>query len=97
MGLMTLKMISKELENQLKASNEAKASETSKAAEKDKKQKAIITELESNSASLEYQLSIIKSEKEELIYRQTILDTEIVKVEAQLELVKDVVLREKAF
>ena len=36
-------------------------------------------------------------EKEELIYRQTILDTEIVKVEAQLELVKDVVLREKAF
>jgi len=46
---------------------------------------------------LESEVSILKSDKQELIYRQIKLDKEIVKVEAQLELIKDVVLREKAF
>jgi len=42
-------------------------------------------------------IATLTQEKDELILRLTLLDTEIVRVEAQLELVKDVVLREKAF
>lgn len=39
----------------------------------------------------------VRKQKQELDYRQQKLDAEIAKVEAQLELVKDIVLREKAF
>jgi FkbM family methyltransferase len=46
---------------------------------------------------LESETSTLKSDNQELIDRQTLLDTEMIKVEAQLELIKDVVLREKAF
>ena len=79
-----------ELEGKLKSTHEVTANEANKAAEQKKIQAARIAELEKKNSNLE-------SEKQELIYRQTKLDNEIVKVEAQLELVKDVVLREKAF
>lgn len=39
----------------------------------------------------------LKRENKELLYRQSTLDNEIVKAEIQIELIKDVVLREKAF
>lgn len=39
----------------------------------------------------------LNNENRELDYRQSMLDQEIVRAEAQLELIKDVVLREKAF
>ena len=79
-----------ELEAELRATHEVTANGANKTAEQKKIQAARIAELEKKNSNLE-------SEKQELIYRQTKLDNEIVKVEAQLELVKDVVLREKAF
>jgi FkbM family methyltransferase len=39
----------------------------------------------------------LEKENQELLYRQAMLDTEIVKAETQLEFIKDVILREKAF
>ena len=48
-------------------------------------------------SSVNDELDVLKKDKQELIYRQTVLDTEIVKAETQLELIKDVILREKAF
>jgi hypothetical protein len=39
----------------------------------------------------------LEAERSELDYRQQLLDEELVKAEAQIELIKDVVLREKAF
>jgi len=86
-----------ELESQLKISNKTKASEVFKSAEKNKAQALIITKLETQNSNLGSKISSLESEKQDLIYRQTILDKEIVKVEAQLELIKDVVLRDKAF
>jgi len=98
--------------NEAKAGELNKASEfETQIAEQNKNKNNRISELEnqlkaSNEAksggvnklkALETINSTLESEKQELIYRQTILDTEIVKVEAQLELIKDVVLREKAF
>jgi len=42
-------------------------------------------------------LTAFETENHELGHRQRLLDTEVVKAEAQLELIKDVLLREKAF
>ena len=39
----------------------------------------------------------LEKQNQELRYCQSLLDEEILKAEAQLELVKDVVLRDKAF
>lgn len=54
-------------------------------------------ELRERLSAFEKNKSEIEIENQELNYRQTKLDCEIVKVEAQLELIKDVVLREKRF
>ncbi len=89
-----------ELDNALKAGNEAKANEANRAnaaEELNKEHATKIAELESYNKNLETKIVELESDKQELIKRQTMLDTEIIKVEAQLELVKDVVLREKAF
>ncbi|MBL8525659.1 MAG: hypothetical protein JNN20_18415 [Betaproteobacteria bacterium] len=42
-------------------------------------------------------ISQLEAERSELDYRQRLLDEELVKAEAQIDLIKDVVLREKAF
>ncbi len=42
-------------------------------------------------------ISQLEAERGELDYRQRLLDEELVKAEAQIDLIKDVVLREKAF
>lgn len=63
-----------------------------------------ITELEDSLSKQSDQLSVIEKEREQLkkelneqVYRNQRLDQEALKLEAQLELIKDVILREKAF
>ena len=46
---------------------------------------------------LQEELDKVKNEKEEILYRQEKLDEEVTKAEAQLEMIKDVVIREKSF
>ena len=46
---------------------------------------------------LQEELDKVKNEKQEILDRQEMLDEEVTKAEAQLELIKDVVIREKAF
>lgn len=51
----------------------------------------------SENQKLMEELDKLRKENQELVYRQTALDEEVVKAEAQLELIKDVVIRDKAF
>lgn len=56
-----------------------------------------IKQLTKDCADRDAQLSKLESEKMELDYRQKLFDAEMFKAEAQLELIKDVLLREKEF
>lgn len=53
--------------------------------------------IESRVLELESVISNLEAQKQEQTYRQAMLDQEIVSAEAQIELIKDVVLREKSF
>jgi hypothetical protein len=58
---------------------------------------AQIKELTRSSEMQSARLVQLENERSEMDGRQRLLDQEIVKAEAQIELIKDVVLREKAF
>jgi len=81
------------LKQELAASTQQKNTIEQQLAQLQVKQNELVESHKNKDANI----TALTQEKGELIFRQTILDTEIVKVEAQLELVKDVVLREKTF
>ena len=81
------------LESELSGLREDLESKSSRIGELENKLK---TAKESLSLS-EQALEKLNKENQELDYRQSMLDQEIVRAESQLELIKDVVLREKAF
>lgn len=70
------------------------------AAEKEMKIKVLnndVTEKQARLQHFEEQAKTHTQQRQELDFRQHLLDEELVKAEAQLELIKDVVLRDKAF
>ena len=60
-------------------------------------QQESVSSLQASRDDNEQKVVSLEKQNQELRYRQSLLDEEILKAEAQLELVKDVVLRDKAF